>query len=171
MTRAAESSAAAQSSGAAFQAWCDGQHRAARTAGWIVWVDHYGPEVRHIVRGRYKIVGPAPPDYLGQLRGGRTLLVEAKRRTGRLLIEGDDRDAILPHQADRLAEAEAGGAVALVLVEFERASGVERYAAPWSAVVTAATTPRGGRHRSVGPVELAAWRVTTACYLAPWVTP
>ena len=43
---------------------------AARAAGWIVWVDHYGPEVRHIVRGRYKIVGPAPPDYLRQLRAG-----------------------------------------------------------------------------------------------------
>ena len=171
MTRAAEASAAAQSSGAAFQAWCDEQHRAARTAGWLVWVDHYGPEVRHIVRGRYKIVGRAPPDYLGQIRGGRTLLVEAKRRTGRLLIEGDGRDAILPHQAERLAEAEAGGAVALVLVEFERAAGVERYAAPWSAVVTAATTPCSGRHRSVGPVVLAAWRVRHSCYLAPWVTP
>ena len=98
-------------------------------------------------------------------------MVEAKRRTGRLLIEGDDRDAILPHQADRLAEAELGGALALVVVEFERAAGVERYATPWSAVVTAATTPRGGRHRSVGPVELAAWRVRHSCYLAPWVTP
>lgn len=168
MTRASEASAAAQSSGAAFEAWCDEQHRAARAAGWLVWVDHYGPEVRHIVRGRYKIVGPAPPDYLGQLRGGRTLLVEAKRRTGRLLIEGDDRDAILPHQATRLALAEAGGGAALVLVEFIRADGVTRCAAPWSAVVAAARSPRGGP-RSVGPEDLTPWLAATPCYLAPFV--
>lgn len=163
-------SAAAQSSGAAFEAWVDGQHRAARAAGWLVWVDHYGPEVRHVVRGRYKIVGKAPPDYIGQLRGGRTLLVEAKRRQKRMLIEGDDRDAIAPHQSARLAEAEDGGALALVVVEFIRAAGVERFAAPWSAIVASAHRPRGGEHRSVGPLDLAPWRVTTACYLAPWVS-
>jgi hypothetical protein len=164
-------SAAAQSSGAAFEAWVDGQHRVAKAAGHLVWVDHYGPEVQHLSGGAVRVVGHAPPDYLGQLRGGRVVLVEAKRRTGRLLIEGTDRDAIIPHQAARLADAEAGGAVSLVLVEFERAAGVERYAAPWSAVVAAAHRPRGGAHRSVGPLDLSAWRVTTPCYLTPWVTP
>ena len=118
-------SAAAQSSGAAFEAWVDGQHRVAKAAGHLVWVDHYGPEVQHLSGGAVRVVGHAPPDYLGQLRGGRVVLVEAKRRTGRLAIEGTDRDAIIPHQAARLADAEAGGAVSLVLVEFERAAGVK----------------------------------------------
>lgn len=162
-------SAAAQSSGAAFEAWVDGQHRVAKAAGHLVWVDHYGPEVQHLSGGAVRVVGHAPPDYLGQLRGGRVVLVEAKRRTGRLAIEGTDRDAIIPHQAARLAEAEAGGGLALVLVEFVRAAGAERYAAPWSAVVAAATTPRGAVRRSVGPLELAAWRVQHDCYLAPFV--
>jgi len=169
--RHSATSRTAQAEGAAFEDWVDSQHAYALAAGWLSWVDHYGPAVRHLADGSVRVVGKAPPDYLGQLAGGRTLLVEAKRRTGRLELEGDDRAAIRPHQATRLALAEAGGGAALVLVEFIRADGVTRCAAPWSAVVAAARSPRGGRHRSVGPVELAAWRVRHSCYLAPWVTP
>jgi hypothetical protein len=167
--RARATSRTAQAAGGGFEAWCDAQHGAARALGWLVWVDHYGPAVQFLGGSGARVVGKAPPDYLGQLRGGRTLIVEAKRRTHRLAIEGDDREAIRPHQAARLAEAEAGGGLALVLVEFVRAAGAERYAAPWSAVVAAATTPRGAVRRSVGPLELAAWRVQHDCYLAPFV--
>lgn len=167
--RASATGRAAQVAGEAFENWCDAQHAAARARGWLAWIDHYGPEVQRLSGGAVRVVGHAPPDYIGQLRGGRTLIVEAKRRTHRLAIEGDDREAIRPHQAARLAEAEAGGGLALVLVEFVRAAGAERYAAPWSAVVAAATTPRGAVRRSVGPLELAAWRVQHDCYLAPFV--
>jgi hypothetical protein len=160
---------AAQISGETFEGWCDGQHEAAKARGWLSWVDHYGPAVQHLSGGAVRVVGHAPPDYVGQLRGGRALLVEAKRRTGRLAIGGDGRDAIRPHQVTRLAEAEAGGGLALVLVEFVRAAGVDRYAAPWSAVVRAATAPRGAAVPSVGPVELAPWRVVGGCYLEPFM--
>jgi hypothetical protein len=167
--RARATSRTAQAAGGGFEAWCDAQHGAARALGWLVWVDHYGPAVQFLGGSGARVVGKAPPDYLGQLRGGRTLIVEAKHRTGRLALGGDGRDAIKAHQAERLAEAEAGGGLALVLVEFVRAAGVERYAAPWSVVAAAATTPRGAVRRSVGPLELAAWRVQHDCYLAPFV--
>lgn len=167
--RARATSRTAQAAGGGFEAWCDAQHGAARALGWLVWVDHYGPAVQFLGGGGARVVGKAPPDYLGQLRGGRTLIVEAKRRTGRLALGGDGRDAIKAHQAERLAEAEAGGGLALVLVEFVRAAGVERFAAPWSVVAAVATTPRGAVRRSVGPLELAAWRVQHDCYLAPFV--
>ena len=108
VTRASEASAAAQSSGAAFRAWCDEQHCAARAAGWIVGRPLRPRGAAHRA-SRYKIVGPAPPDHLGQLRGGRVLMVEAKRRTGRLLIEGDDRDAIIPPSRPA-CRGQAGGA-------------------------------------------------------------
>lgn len=166
--RHSATSRTAQAEGAAFEDWVDSQHAYALAAGWLSWVDHYGPAVRHLADGSVRVVGKAPPDYLGQLAGGRTLLVEAKRRTKRLELEGDDRAAIRPHQATRLAEAEAAGAVALVLVEFVRADGVTRCAAPWSAVVAAARSPRGGP-RSVGPEDLAPWLAATPCYLAPFV--
>jgi hypothetical protein len=164
---------AEQTSGAAWEAWCDGQHCAAKVLGILVWVDHYGPEVRHLRSGAYKIVGKAPPDYLGMMHGGRTLAVEAKRRTGRLVIEpkprhkgtGPDRDAIEPHQAARLAEVERGGGLGLVLVEFVRADGAHRFAAPWSVVAAAARSPMGGP-RSVGPEDLRGWGVDPRCYLA-----
>ncbi len=159
----------AQAVGGAFEDWCDAQHAAARARGWLAWVDHYGPAVQFLGGSGARVVGKAPPDYLGQLRGGRTLIVEAKHRTGRLALGGDGRDAIKAHQAARLAEAEAGGGLALVLVEFVRAAGVERFAAPWSVVAAVATTPRGAVRRSVGPLELAAWRVQHDCYLAPFV--
>lgn len=167
--RARATSRTAQAAGGGFEAWCDAQHGAARALGWLVWVDHYGPAVQFLGGSGARVVGKAPPDYLGQLRGGRTLIVEAKHRTGRLALGGDGRDAIKAHQAARLAEAEAGGGLALVLVEFVRAAGVERFAAPWSVVAAVATTPRGAVRRSVGPLELAAWRVQHDCYLAPFV--
>jgi len=159
---------AEQTSGAAWEAWCDGQHRAAMALGLLVWVDHYGPEVRHLRQGAHRIVGKAPPDYLGMMRGGRLLAVEAKRRTGRLAIEGNTRDAIERHQRDRLAEVEHGGGLGLVLVEFVRADGVHRFAAPWSVVAAAARSPMGGA-RSVGPEDLRGWEVDPRCYLARFV--
>ena len=158
----------AQAEGAAFEDWCGAQHAYAVAARWLAWVDHYGPAVQHLSGGVVRVVGAAPPDYLGQLRGGRTLVVEAKRRTHRLAVEGEDREAIRPHQATRLALAEQHGAVALVLVEFVRAAGPVRCAAPWSAVVAAARSPRGGP-RSVGPEDLTPWIAATPCYLGPFV--
>jgi hypothetical protein len=168
--------AAEQTSGAAWEAWCDGQHLAAMALGILADIDHYGPEVRHLRQGAYRIVGKAPPDYLGMLVGGRHLAVEAKRRKNRLVVEpkprrkGDppDRDAIEPHQAARLAKVEAGGGLALVLVEFVRASGVSRFVAPWSVEVAAARSPMGGA-RSVGPEDLRGWEVDARCYLSRFV--
>ena len=57
-------------------------------------------------RGRLlaAIDGKAPPDYIGILRGGRALVVEAKRRTGRLRRD-DARDGIPAHQTAWLDDA------------------------------------------------------------------
>lgn len=159
---------AEQLSGASWEAYCDGQHRTAKALGLLVWIDHYGPRVQHLRQGTYRITGKAPPDYLGMMRGGRILAVEAKRRSGRLAIEGKTRDAIQKHQADRLAEVEGGGGLGLVLVEFVRAGGVSRFAAPWSVVAAAARSPLGGP-RSVGPEDLRGWEVATPCYLSRFV--
>ena len=140
---------------------------AALALGILVRVGHYGPAAtitgKRDARGRLlaAIDGKAPPDYLGILRGGRALVVEAKRRTGRLRRD-DSREGIPAHQAAWLDAADRCGALALVVVEFVRAAGATRYAVPWGEI------PWEGD--SVGPSALAPWRVQGELYLARWTS-
>lgn len=158
---------AARASGDTLERWLDAQHAAAIAMGVLVRVGHYGPAStitgKRDHRGRLlaAIDGKAPPDYIGILRGGRALVVEAKRRTGRLRRDGE-RDGIPAHQREWLDDADRAGALALVVVEFVRAAGVTRYAVPWGEI------PWEGY--SVGPDALAPWRVNAGLYLAPWTT-
>lgn len=163
--RAVATAASARAAGDAFEAWVEHQHRLARRAGVLAMVNHFGPPVVFTGPGECHPVGVAPPDYVGLLRGGRYLVVEAKHRCGRLAIGGSDRDAIAPHQVAYLAAAEAAGALAMVVVSFERAAGVTRYAVPWSKVVEAARSPRGGA-LSIGPEDVCGWEVSEPHYLA-----
>lgn len=163
--RARRAAIAARASGDTLETWLDAQHRAALAAGVLVRVGHYGPAAvvtgKRDARGRLlaAIEGTAPPDYLGILRGGRALVVEAKRRTGRLRCD-DGREGIAAHQREWLDAAHRSGALALVVVEFVRAAGATRYAVPWGDV------PWAGD--SVGPVELAPWRIGAGVYLSRW---
>lgn len=156
---------AARASGDTLERWLDAQHAAALAAGILVRVGHFGPAStitgKRDHRGRLlaAIDGKAPPDYIGILRGGRALVVEAKRRTGRLRRD-DSRDGIPAHQTAWLDDAHRSGAVAIVVVEFVRAAGVTRHAIPWGEI------PWEGD--SVGPSTLAPWRVDGGLYLARW---
>ena len=158
---------AARASGDTLEHWLDAQHEAALALGILVRVGHYGPAAtitgKRDARGRLlaAIDGKAPPDYLGILRGGRALVVEAKRRTGRLRRD-DSREGIPAHQAAWLDAADRCGALALVVVEFVRAAGATRYAVPWGEI------PWEGD--SVGPSALAPWRVQGELYLARWTS-
>ena len=165
--RARRTAHTARASGDSLEQWLDAQHTAALAAGILVRVGHYGPASvitgKRDHRGRLlaAINGVAPPDYLGIMRGGRALVVEAKRRTGRLHRD-DGRDGIPAHQREWLDAADRSGALALVVVEFVRAAGVTRHAVPWGEI------PWEGD--SVGPAALTPWRVAGGLYLAPWAS-
>lgn len=166
--RAVLAGRSANASGDAFEAWVEHQHRVAKRMGVLALVDHFGPPVDFTAPGECHPVGKAPPDYVGVLQGGRSLVVEAKHRGDRLEIGGDSRRAIAPHQVAYLAAAEAAGALALLVVSFERAAGVSRFAVPWSEAVAAARSPRGG-DLSLGPEDLRGWEVRDPHYLVRWV--
>jgi hypothetical protein len=168
----ARQGARAQASGAAWEAWLTAQHQLAEHLGIVHWIRKVGPpstahvvggRVQHDARGRMlaAVTGTALPDYVGVLRGGRALVVEAKRRTGRLHADPAHRDGIAAHQQAILRATSAAGGVALVVVEFVRASGPTRFAVPWERLEERWTCVRGGP-RSVGPTELA------GCDVPPW---
>lgn len=165
----------ANASGEAFEAWVEAQHEAAKLTGLLARVDHFGPRVVFVGGGECRVVGLAPPDYIGTLRGGRTLAVEAKHRGGRLKIGGDDRDAIAPHQVKYLSEVGNAGALALLVVGFTRANGETRFAVPWSVAVKAAKAVKGdGRNAragvlTLGPEDLAGWEARSPHYLVRFV--
>lgn len=169
---------AARTSGASLESWLAAEHDAMRAAG-LADVVKVGPPSEATRVGRrilYVATGPAPPDYLGTLAGGRAVAVEAKRRAGRLhrdrwqVVDGvrrENRDGIEDHQREALATWDRAGALALIVVEFRRAGGVTRHAVPWSALEGLWAGADGGA-RSVGPKELAAWTIGEGAYLARW---
>ena len=168
---------AARTSGASLESWLAAEHDAMRATG-LADVVKVGPPSEVTRVGRrilYVATGSAPPDYLGTLAGGRAVVIEAKRRPGRLhrdrrqVVDGvrrECRDGIEDHQREALAAWERLGALALVVVEFRRAAGVTRHAVPWSALESLWAGDGGAR--SVGPKELAAWTIGEGAYLARW---
>lgn len=188
--RARATSRAADASGKLGEAWVEDHHVRAvedlkiAAAIWKVgapWVPHVvAGKLARDRRGRVlgAVVDVAPPDYLGVLDDGRALVVEAKRRTGRLARDAanddgtENRSAIETHQADDLTRVSATDALSLVVVTFVRskhkASYEVRVAVPWSILGSRWRSPGGGA-LSVGPEDLDDWRVTSDCYLDRFV--
>lgn len=123
---------------------------------------------------RWAGVGPA--DYVGTLRGGRSLVVEAKSTATRL-----SRNDIPEHQREHLDACAALGGLALLAVEL-RGKGVyvvEWATAPWRVTtrVVREVVEVDGRKvkaertvesRTLGAEELAGHRVEGKCYLRKW---
>jgi len=117
--------------------------------------------------------GVGPADYVGTLRGGRSLVVEAKSFAGRL-----SRGDIAEHQREHLdACAALGGLALLALNVYGCGVYVVRWdAAPWRVTTRTLTTVERGRKvkrsvesRTLGVEELAGHRVEGECYLRAWV--
>ncbi len=119
---------------------------------------------------RWAGVGPA--DYVGTLRGGRSLVVEAKSTATRLSLAD-----IPEHQRAHLDACAALGGLALLAVEL-RGKGVyvvEWATAPWrvSRRHVSGTLVQGRdlpavESRTLGAEELAGHRVEGKCYLRKW---
>ena len=119
---------------------------------------------------RWAGVGPA--DYVGTLRGGRSLVVEAKSVDGRLSLAD-----IPEHQREHLDACAALGGLALLAVEL-RGKGVyvvEWATAPWrvsrrhvSGTLVQGRTLPAVESRTLGAEELAGHRVEGKCYLRKW---
>ena len=162
----------AHARGDAFEALLAPHHAAALAEG-IADVRKVGAPV--IVGRRGKPVawaGVGPADYVGTMRGGRSLVVEAKSVDGRLSLAH-----VAPHQREHLDACAALGGLALLAVEL-RGKGVyvvEWATAPWrvSRRHVSGTLVQGRdlpavESRTLGAEELAGHRVEGKCYLRKW---
>ncbi len=118
----------AQAAGARFEEWVEAQHVLAAHLGILAHVEHNQPHAK-VVGGRLIYVKQGVADYTGTLEGGRSLTVEAKSRSGRLL-----RSDIEPRQAIHLEAVARAGGLALLLVEFRDQHKIRRFAIPWREV-------------------------------------
>ena len=164
--------AVAHARGDAFEDVLAPHHDTARAEG-IADVRKVGAPV--IVGRKGKPVGWAgvgPADYVGTLRGGRSIVVEAKSVDGRLSLAH-----VAPHQREHLDACAALGGLALLAVEL-RGKGVyvvEWAKAPWrvSRRHVSGTLVQGRdlpavESRTLGVEELAGHRVEGKCYLRKW---
>lgn len=165
--------AASHAHGDDLEAWLDAQHEAALLMG-LAELEHLHPPVRveqHLGEGRFtgRFTGRSGADYRGTLRGGVSIAVEAKHAgVARLKLVVDDTKArhqgLQTHQRRALDRTQKMGGVALVLVRFTRqhqGRAVDTvYAAPWDAIC---------HLESIGPDDVAAYRVRSDVYLQPWV--
>ena len=157
----------AQEHGAALERWLSAQHRAASLAG-MANVRKVGPPV--VVGSGGVLVGfggVGPADYLGALRGGRAVAVEAKSREARLSMREIPR-----HQQDDLARTAHLGGLALLVVELRDTGRI--YAAEWGAVPwrysKALVRGVAETRATVGAEELAGCEVSAReIYLARWL--
>lgn len=163
----------AHARGDAFEALLSRHHAAALAEG-LADVRKVGAPV-HVGKGgapkAWAGVGPA--DYVGTLRGGRSVVVEAKSVDGRF-----SRAHVAEHQREHLDACAALGGLALLALEV-RGCGVyvvEWAAAPWRVSSHAVTATERGRKvrrtvesRTLGAEELAGHRAAEGCYLRRWV--
>ena len=165
--------AVAHARGDAFEDVLAPHHDAARAEG-LADVRKVGAPV--IVGRRGKPVewaGVGPADYVGTMRGGRSIVVEAKSVDGRLSLAH-----VAPHQREHLDACAALGGLALLAVEL-RGKGVyvvEWATAPWrvsrrhvSGTLVQGRTLPAVESRTLGAEELAGHRVEGECYLRAWV--
>lgn len=152
-----------QASGAAFEAWIDAQHVAAKAMGLLGHVEHNQPHSK-VINARVVYTACGVADYSLLLPGGIYGAAEAKSIQGDTLLQS----LIAPKQTAHLnAVAEAGG-VALLLVEFRHEDGRNnRYAIPWKLIPwkVKRTAP------SLSEEDAAHWLVRPGkCYLDSFVT-
>ena len=156
----------------AWEGYLEHQHALAETraADLLLYIDHTEPRVRYVRTEPghgplYQRVGVGPCDYLGALTerwGYRPIAIEAKARTGQIVLEED-----LPlHQRERLELVAAGGGIALLAVRLVDVHGVVMVdaAVPWTRApwVTLRT-----RH-VLRPGDVAPWRMPPGrIYLDP----
>jgi penicillin-binding protein-related factor A (putative recombinase) len=166
------SGAVAHARGDAFEAVLAPHHAVAAAEG-IADVRKVGAPV--VVGRRGKPIawaGVGPADYVGTLRGGRALVVEAKSTATRLSLAD-----IPEHQRAHLDACAALGGLALLAVEL-RGRGVyvvEWSAAPWRVTKRTVSKVERGRKvervvesRTLGAEELAGHRAAEGCYLRRW---
>lgn len=156
------------------EGWLNDQHDAARMMG-LADLEKLNPAVAvgeqlgdGWFRARWK--GRTGGDYRGTLRGGLSACVEAKHAgEARLKLVVDVSKArhqgLQPHQRRALDHTQKLGGVALVVVRFTRQRDGRpvdtTYAAPWDAIC---------HLESIGPDDVAAYRVRSDVYLSPWVS-
>ncbi len=157
------SGAVAHARGDAFEAVLAPHHAVAAAEG-IADVRKVGAPV--VVGRRGKPIawaGVGPADYVGTLRNGRSLVVEAKSTATRLSLAD-----IPEHQRAHLDACAALGGLALLAVEL-RGRGVyvvEWATAPWRVTKRTVTKVES---RTLGVEELAGHRAAEGCYLRRWV--
>lgn len=164
--RAVASGAEAHEHGAALERWLSAQHDVAR-AGGLANIHKAGPQVRVGRDGKpCDWLGRGPADYMGALRGGRAVLLEAKSRPSRL-----SRAEIPPHQQEDLSRSTDLGALALLVVELRDVGTI--YAVEWARVPWRVTKASVGgvvqTRETVGADELAGHEVpASGLYLGRW---
>jgi hypothetical protein len=143
----------------------------ARLAGLLAWCVHVSPKVEWTGRGDAatgRVVGEATADFIGQLRNGRVLVVEAKSR------RADDGALYLrevePQQRSQLDASATAGGLALLAVEFRYgdARPPERFVVPWQEVPWRRRSSAG----SLVAEDLTPWSVPGPgrCYLSRFVS-
>lgn len=158
---------AALARGEDFEAWVNAANARAVVRGEVARLHHLGPPHRRTGRGgeRVIITGPGGADYQGQTRDGRAIALEAKCRAGALRYA-----EVKPHQRADLDACARSGGVAALLYRWTtpdrrraRTLVVPWTEVPWRVVEGA----NGPRATSVGPEELTAWEVPSACLVDP----
>ena len=164
--------AVAHARGDAFEALLSRHHAVALAEG-LADVRKVGAPVA-VGRGGKPVAwaGVGPADYVGTLRGGRSVVVEAKSVDGRF-----SRAHVAEHQREHLDACAALGGLALLALEV-RGCGVyvvEWATAPWRVSSHAVTATENGREvrrvvesRTLGAEELAGHRAAEGCYLRRW---
>lgn len=149
----------AQMHGDNFEAWVERQHAEALAHGIVARVVHTGPVVVFDRRGAVHVVDAGGADWQGTLADGRSLVVEAKSRAGRL-----SWSQIPEHQRDDLDACARTPGLAALLYE---AQGAGRYAIPWQRVPWSGRGSEGRGGIGPGDAGMERWRIgCERCYLA-----
>ena len=168
--------AVAHARGDAFEDVLAPHHDTARAEG-IADVRKVGAPVIVGRKGKpLRWAGVGPADYVGTLRGGRSLVVEAKSVDGRLSLAH-----VAPHQRAHLDACAALGGLSLLALHVYTCGVyvVEWTVAPWRVTerVVREVVEVDGRKvkvqravesRTLGAEELAGHRVEGKCYLRKW---
>ncbi len=133
----------------------------ARQQGVVAWWHHTQALFRPVGAGRFLPVAAGLSDYVGQLRGGLALAIEAKStEDGRLY-----RSAITEAQQQHLAACAAGAGLAVLAVQFRDTPGWPLYLVPWAEVPW--VRKRTADSLTAAGLEVAGWRASTQDLLGP----
>lgn len=164
--RNARQGAVAHKSGQRFEDWLTAWHEWMLARDQLATMEHFGPATRMVPaptgRGVVpRIVGNAPPDFIGQIDDGHAIVIEAKSRAGRLYRDDPpgkgrpkerERRGIAAHQQRYLTRTARFGGLALLAVQLGEGDLVQRFVIPWQRVPWVSV--RGGG-ASLGAADLA----------------